>query len=264
MTAPRHCVITGAADGIGRALALRYAAAGYQITGIDVDTEQAERTRAELVQAGAQARFLHGDLASEVDIEHMLTALADSAPPDVFIHNAGISAAGPFASSDLARQQAVLDVNLLAPLLLTAGLLRWHLLAPRASLVFITSLSFFVGYPGAAVYAASKDGLASYARSLSVALAAQGFHVLTVYPGPTRTAHARRYSPDNRREARRMPPERLADDIFRAVQQRRRTLIPGSANRLLAVLGRYAPGLVERMMRKTLLEPLERLERSTP
>lgn len=98
--------------------------------------------------------------------------------------------------------------------------------------------------------------MASYARSLAVALAAENIHVLTVYPGPTRTAHARRYSPDNRREAQRMAPEKLAVAIHRAVVQRRRVLIPGFSNRLFAMAGLWMPALTEWAMRKSLFEKL--------
>lgn len=252
----KYCAITGAADGIGRALALRFAAAGYGIIGIDRDAERSEHTRAELVRGGALATFLHADLANHAEVTALLERLAAGPKIDVFIHNAGISAVGPFATSSLAQQQAVLDINLQAPLLLTAGLLRQSQLAPGGTLVYISSLSHFVSYPGAAGYAASKDGLAAYARSLAIALAPRDLHVLTVYPGPTRTAHAQRYSPDNRREHRRMPPERLAKQIFRAVLARRCALIPGAGLRLFAALGTYAPWLTAYAMRKTLFEKL--------
>jgi len=163
---------------------------------------------------------------------------------------------GAFAGSALAAQLAVLDVNLRAPLLLTAGLLARGRVAPGGTLVFIASLSVFTGYPGAAVYAASKDGVAAYARSLRVALEQRGINVLTVFPGPTRTAHARRYSPDNRREGRRMAPERLAELLAVAVERRQATLIPGAGNRLFAILGRLCPPLLDHAMRKTILEKL--------
>jgi hypothetical protein len=228
------------------------------VVGIDVDTEQATQTRVEFEQAGANISFIHADLTSEADIEHALDALASGPPLHLFVHNAGISAVGRFARSDIQRQQAVIDVNLLAPMLLTAGLLRREMLATGGSLVFVSSMSHYVGYPGAAVYAASKDGLASYARSLRVSLAPQHIHVLCVYPGPTRTAHARRYSPDNRRETRRMPPQRLAEEMFQAIERRQHVLIPGAANRALALVGRTLPGLADLMMRKTMLEKLDR------
>ncbi len=255
---PRHCVITGAADGIGRALAHRFGRAGYQVTGIDVDWERAMYTQAELVNAGVNARFALADLADPQAVEQLLETLIGRPPIDVLIHNAGINAVGPFVTSDLTAQERVLAVNLAAPLRLTAGLLGTGQLAHGCTVVALSSLSHFVGYPGAAVYAASKDGLATYMRSLSMALADHHGHTLTVFPGPTRTAHARRYSPDNRREHRRMPPEEVADAIYRAVHRRRRRLIPGRSNRLFALVGRLAPGLAAQIMRRTLFEQLVR------
>ncbi|MCU0492800.1 MAG: SDR family NAD(P)-dependent oxidoreductase [Chloroflexaceae bacterium] len=248
----KHCVITGAADGIGRALALRFGAAGYGITGVDVDEARAAQTQAELQRAGAEARFIIADLGQQAGVEHAAGELAQLPLIDVLVHNAGISAVGRFGALDLARQQAVLHLNLGAPLLLSAALLRQERMGRGGSLVFLASLSCFTGYPGAASYAASKDGLAAYARSL--AAARRDLHVLTVYPGPTRTAHARRYSPDNRRESRRMPPEQLANAIAHAVQRRQRLLIPGAGNQLFALLGHLAPRLTEWAMRKTVLE----------
>jgi short-subunit dehydrogenase len=104
--------------------------------------------------------FIGADLARPDGVAAALRRLATLSPADVFVHSAGISAVGPFAESAIARQHAVLDVNLRAPLQLTAGMLRERLLAPGATLVFIASLSVFTSYPGAPVYAASKDGLA--------------------------------------------------------------------------------------------------------
>ena len=154
------------------------------------------------------------------------------------------------------RQQDVIDVNLTSPFLLTAGLLSNHRLNQGGAVVFISSLSHFVSYPGAAVYAGTKDGVTSYAGSLSAALARDGITVLTVFPGPTRTAHAQRYSPDNSREHKRMDPANVAKQIFRAVECKERILIPGLSNRMLAAIGRLAPGLAELAMKKTLLEKL--------
>lgn len=251
-----HAVITGGADGIGRAVAERYARGGRRVTLVDRDAGRAEAVCRELRAAGGAAGVVAADLAQLQGVTDALRALAALPPAAVFVHCAGISAVGPFAVSDQAQQRRVLDVNLRAPLLLTAGLLRTGLVAPGGSLVFVASLSVFTSYPGAAVYAASKDGLAAYARSLRAALRSRDVHVLTVYPGPTRTAHARRYSPDNRREGRRMAPAQLAELIVAAVERRDAELVPGAANRLVAGMGRLLPGLAELLMRKTIFERL--------
>lgn len=250
---PKTCAITGAADGIGRALALRYAQAGYKIVGLDLDAERSAVTQQMIEAAGGTAEFILADLAQAEGLAQVAQQLADHAPFDCFIHNAGINAVGHFAQLDLAQQEKVLELNLRAPLQLTAVLLNENQLAADGQLVFLSSLSRYVSYPGAAVYAATKDGLAAYGRSLDVALPQA---VLTVFPGPTRTVHARRYSPDNSREETRMPPERLADLIYDAAENGRSTLIPGLQNRFFAQLGHYWPSLMDRAMRKVILEKL--------
>ncbi|MCB0187365.1 MAG: SDR family NAD(P)-dependent oxidoreductase, partial [Caldilineaceae bacterium] len=254
----RHCVITGAADGIGRALAEAAAAAGYAVTGIDIDRARAQQVQTALTARGHEFHFIEADLAVLDALPALVDTLAQRSPIDLLIHNAGISDVGPFCASNLARQRAVLDVNLCAPLLLNAELLGNAALTADATIVFLSSLSHFTGYPGAALYAATKDGLASYARSLAVAVAPQRQHVLTVFPGPTRTAHARRYSPDNRREARRMAPQVLAQQILQAVHAHRRILIPGPTNRAAALLGQLLPTVAEQLMRRTIYDKLRR------
>lgn len=253
----KHCLITGAADGIGKALARRFPASGYAVTGIDLDAERAKQTQQELEGTQRSVDFLIADLSNQEDLFRVAADLESKPPIDVLIHNAGINHIGLFEQSNLQAQRHVLEVNLLAPLLLTAKLLQQQRLQSQGSLVFISSLSRYVSYPGAAVYAATKDGLASYARSLSVALAAQNIRVLTVFPGPTRTAHARRYSPANSNEEGRMSPEQLADMVFRAVRSRRRILIPGYNNKLFAFAGKFLPRLTEWAMKKTILDNLD-------
>ena len=252
---PRRCFVTGVADGIGRALAHRFARAGYGVAGADIDAEKGERVMAELRDMGVEAEFIHADLRDPGCVERTIASLANGPPMDVIVHNAGVSAAGAFWKIPLEDQNSVLALNLQAPLLLTAGLIREGRVKEDGALIFIASLSCYVGYPGATVYAAAKDGLAAYARALSIALA-PGRHVMTVYPGPVRTAHAERYSPDNSRAHRRMAPETLASSIFNGLARKRRVLVPGATNRCVAALAHCWPGPFERMMRRTLFDKL--------
>ena len=246
----KHAVITGAAHGIGNALAHRFAQAGYTITGVDVDTAGAARVERELA-----ARFVIADLRSEADIARVLPELLQK-PIDVLIHNAGINAVGRFPDISIENHEQVIAVNFYAPMRLTASLLKANRMAKGASIAFISSLSHYTSYPGAATYSTTKSGLASYARSLSIALAPQNIHVMTVFPGPTRTAHARRHSPHNTREEKRMPPEKLAHHILRGIKKKKHLIVPGATNRMLALLGKYCPPLIEYAMRKVILEKL--------
>jgi short-subunit dehydrogenase len=250
----KRCLVTGAAAGIGRALLERFGRAGHALLGVDVDAERARATERELGELGVPCELRVADLTDPAAVEGVLDGLGG--PVDVLVNNAGVNCVGAFGATEWTDQRRVLDLNLTAPLLLTAGALARDLVAPGGTLVFVSSLSRFVGYPGAAGYAATKDGIASYARSLRVALAPRGLNVLTVYPGPTRTEHARRYSPEGASEERRMPPEELARRVFDAVERRRRTLVPGAGNTAFAALGHLFPALTGRAMKRAILDRL--------
>lgn len=249
----KTALITGMADGIGRALAFEFGKQGYQIIGIDFDSERSQKTQTELTQKGFTASFIQADLSQVNFLEQVLPKLQ---PVDVLINNAGISAVGAFESLNLERQKKVLSVNLRAPMQLTTAILKNNLLQPNGSLIFISSLSHYVGYPGAAVYAASKDGLATYARNLRIILKKQNQNVLVVFPGPTRTTHASRYSPNNARESKRMLPEKLAELIFHANQKRKQALFP-SSTRIMAWFGLWFPRLAEKVMKRALFDILD-------
>jgi len=253
----RRCAVTGGAQGIGRALAERFARAGFALTLIDVERSAGEAAQAELARHGTAVELLHADLAQAGDVEHLLAALAQRPPFELFVHNAGINAVGRFGALAWEEQRRVLELDLVAPLVLTGGLLRAQRLAAGGAFVCVSSLSRFISYPGASAYAASKDGLAHFARSLRAALAPHGQHVLTVYPGPTRTAHAHRHSPDNSREAQRMAPEDLAERVYRALARRRSVSVPGLGNQLMAIFGHLAPRIAERAMKRTIFDKLE-------
>ncbi|MBS12706.1 MAG: hypothetical protein CME19_14020 [Gemmatimonadetes bacterium] len=253
----KRCLITGAAAGIGRALVDVFSGKGYEIVGVDVDPRGVEQTKRALSDRGVVSTFVVADLASSDGVSRCVECLVEMPPVDVVIHNAGISAVGRLPAVPLEDQLRVIDLNLTAPMALTASLLRDERVASGGSIVFVSSLSHYVGYPGASAYASTKDGIASYARSLRAELHSADIHVLTVFPGPTRTDHARRYSPDNSRESSRMDPERLAEMICDSVLRRRATLLPGLASRLAAFAGSWFPRTMERAMVSTILNRLD-------
>ncbi len=246
----KKIVITGAADGIGKALATQFIAEGHRVIGIDVDEVRAQSTQAAL---GDNLQFIIADLSDASSLEAVIEQLGTDI--DCVIHNAGISEVGYFEQSNPDQQARVIATNLVAPMILTRHLFAHDSLKNDASIVFMSSLSHYVSYPGASIYGASKTGLASYARTLSVAYPDK--HVLTVYPGPTRTAHARRYSPDNSREAARMSPGVLAKKVITAINKRQRVLIPSIPNWIFAILGRLMPSLTNYAMRKSILEQFD-------
>ena len=255
---PMRALITGAGGGIGRALALRFSQAGFAVVGIDCDEERLQETVRLLEQTGGRASPIVHDLSDTYTTPRLVELLSRYAPFDVVIHNAGINRFGRFPHTNLDEQRRVFDVNLLTPVLLTRELLANGLLAKGCRLGFVSSLSHFVGYPGSAVYAATKSGLASFAASLAAVGPSIGFSATTIFPGPTNTRQARENSPDNAREDRRMEPRALAQKIVRAMMRRQSILVPGLANWIAASLGKRFPGLSDAVMRKALLPSNQR------
>jgi short-subunit dehydrogenase len=120
----KTCVITGAASGIGAALAEVYAKEGYFIFGIDRNQQQALEMQKKL---GEKIQFIIAELTSQAAIKRILDELPKRI--DVVIHSAGINAVGGFETVDIQKQLSVLDVNLKAPILLTKGMLECNMLS---------------------------------------------------------------------------------------------------------------------------------------
>lgn len=241
-------LITGAASGLGAALAAQCSASG-SVCALDLSPLPAPVTRQEWI--------VHDMADPDPAIWAQLgKRLAQQGPFDLVILNAGISATGRFEGIALPTHQAVIHVNLLGPMRLTQMLVADGLLAPGARLIFVASLSCFTGYPGAASYGASKDGLASFARALRKPLRRAGLHVQLVCPGPMDTPHAAQHAPEGARADRRLPPEIVAHKIL-AAPSRKFLIVPGTGAAFAAALGRAFPQTMTRIMGKILFRKLQ-------
>jgi len=243
-------LVTGAAGGLGKALVEQLVAARHVV--IALDSVPTANTYA---NAHNSSNYIV-NLASPNEIEQFVISLAASGPVDVVIHCAAVSATGRFDRIGLVLHDSVLKINLRAPMLLTSALLRNQLISTGGALVFIGSLSSYVSYPGASVYAATKDGLLSYGRSLSVELAKYGIRSLLVLPGPLRTQHAEDHSPPNSNAQSRLNPDIAARMILNAISRKQQQLVPGIRANIFRLVSIVAPRFTERFMRTHIYLPL--------
>ncbi|MEM6461132.1 MAG: SDR family NAD(P)-dependent oxidoreductase [Pseudomonadota bacterium] len=241
-------LVTGAASGLGKALVERLATDGFEIVAVDRDP----------VEEGDKVTALTADLADRAAVDRLLTELKALGPFDHVIHNAGVSATGPFETIPEAAMSRLFTVNCETPLVMTSAMLQAGYLAPGAHIIFISSISHFTGYPGASCYGASKDVLAVYAKSIRRDLRRKDLNVMTVYPGPVRTPHAARHAPPDADAAKRMDPADLADRIVRAAAKRRSVIYPGLPAKSAFVIGRLMPRGMTRLMRRMIFEKLDR------
>ena len=173
----RAGIVTGAARGIGRAVARRLASTGWMIACADIDAAAVGTVAADIGGVAIEA-----DVASEVDVEHLLAvARTRFGRIDAIVSNAGIGAFRPLAETSLADWNRVLATNLTATFLLAklaAADLRRH----RGAIVAITSTRAHMSEPDTLAYSASKGGLLALTHALAITLAPE-VRVNAVAPG---------------------------------------------------------------------------------
>lgn len=254
-------LVTGAAAGLGLALTRQFLAAGFDVVALDRDAGGLARLREE---AGGRLTPFTADLSDHAALADMAADLAGQGPFRRVVMNAGINATGSFETIPFQAQEKLIAVNLTAPMVMTAALVREEAMAAGSCLVFVSSLSRYVGYPGAATYSATKEGLAVFARSLRKPLARRKIKVLTVYPGPLDTAHAQDHSPAGADASKRMNPEQAARQILAAARHPAlagllfggAVLVPGTGPKLIALAGRLLPGPSTAIMRRIIFQKL--------
>jgi NAD(P)-dependent dehydrogenase (short-subunit alcohol dehydrogenase family) len=263
--AGRTVLVTGAGGGLGRAIALRFAAAGARIVALDRDAAAVEGLRAELENRGAACLALPCDITdADACARAVAAAVERFGTLDVLINNAGISQRSGFAATDLAVIRRVMDVNFYGAVHCTKAALP-HLVAARGLVIAVSSVAGYTPLIARTGYAASKHALHGLFESLRTEIAPLGVDVMLVCPsfiatridrnaiggdgGPVRHAQVTTGRP--------LLPEPVADRIYQGARRSRRLLLIGGTARAAWWVSRLAPGLYEKLMARRLRGELE-------
>jgi NAD(P)-dependent dehydrogenase (short-subunit alcohol dehydrogenase family) len=254
----RVVAISGAASGIGRALAQRFAAGGAAVALLDRDAAGIAELAGELPDALAVPL----DVTDEAACCDAMTAVADQfGGIDVVVCCAGISQRGLFDETEMVVFRRVMDVNFFGTLHCTKAALPW-IQQRKGSIVAISSVAGFAPLLGRSGYCASKHALHGLFDTLRVELAPEGVHVLVVCPGFTATAIERNALGSDgllarhaqTRVGRQALPEQVAADIVRACEKRRELLVLSAVGRMSHLLVRLCPRLYARLMARGLAD----------
>jgi 3-oxoacyl-[acyl-carrier protein] reductase len=180
----RIALVTGAAQGIGRAIALELSRAGATLVLADINEAKLADVAAEIQAAGGQAAPFRLDVSSEESIKSTAKAILERfGKVEILINNAGITRDGLMMSMKRADWDLVLAINLTGPFLLTQALLRPMIKNRWGRIVNMASIVGRAGQAGQVNYSASKAGLIGLTMSLAREVASRGITVNAVAPG---------------------------------------------------------------------------------
>ena len=210
----KNVLITGAASGIGRAVAARLGAEGATVGIIDMDGDGAEQTAATVREGGGRADAYRADITDTGAVEAAVGAFVKShGEIGALINNAGWDQAASFLDTEPEFWRKVIDINLFGHLNVSKIVLAQMVESGGGRVVSIASDAGRVGSTGEAVYAACKGGLVSWSKSVARELARNNITLNCVAPGPTDTPLFASFDPTGKIAAaleRAIPMKRLA------------------------------------------------------
>lgn len=186
-------IVTGAAQGIGRACAERAAREGSCVVVADIEDAAALKVVKSIEDAGGKATFCRCDVSQRLDVHNLMAAALEAyGSVDVLVNNAGVVDDRPFLELESEEFDRVLAVNLKGAFLAAQAAARQMVKqlkdgrAPGA-IVNMSSINSWFGLPDHVAYSVSKGGLMQLTKSMSVALAPHGIRVNAVGPGTIET-----------------------------------------------------------------------------
>jgi NAD(P)-dependent dehydrogenase (short-subunit alcohol dehydrogenase family) len=183
----RAAIVTGAGSGIGRAIALRYAAEGAAVAVADVQTVGGRETVEQIQQAGGQGFFIEADVTRSTDVERMVEATVNSfGHVGVLVNNAAIGGGDDILATDEATWDEIIAVVLKSVFVCTRAVLPRMLDQRRGVIINISSVNALTGL-GEEAYSAAKAGVVSLTQNIAVRYGQQGVRANIICPGTIRT-----------------------------------------------------------------------------
>jgi 3-oxoacyl-[acyl-carrier protein] reductase len=214
MTAP-VALITGATEGIGRAIAFTLGRAGYRI-GVCARTPSKLRTLlADLTGAGIAAHGHPADVGVESDVKAMVDQITRATGAvDVLVNNAGVGLLRPFEELTLEDWDTTMATNLRSLYLVTREVLPGMRARKRGAIVNISSLAGRNGFAGGTAYVASKHAVLGFGRALMLEVRKDNVRVITICPGSVDTPLIRSQSVLNPDPSKILKPEDVAETVL--------------------------------------------------
>lgn len=256
-------ILTGASEGIGRALAHQYAKHGTspkpKLVLVARNQQRLEELSNELKDQGLESIVISGDVSNRLDCETIVNKTIEHFDRiDVLINNAGITLWANFESTTgLDTSEKVMAVNFNSVLYMTHYALP-HILKTKGHLVAVSSVSGFLGVPGHAVYGASKHAIHGFYDSLRLELKEKGVDVSIVAPDFIQTEiHFRGLDGSGKPMGKRlgndiaMDADKCANIMYRGISKRQRLIITSTRGKFAYPLRGVVPEVIDALALKS-------------
>lgn len=191
MSNQRTAIVTGAARGIGAAIAARLAAAGINIAAVDLQEEHCRDTVEQINQAGGTAAAFGADVSDEQSVEELVQRIAEQlGAPTVLVNNAGVLRDNLLFKMSASDWDTVMNVHLRGHFLMSRAVQRHMTEAGWGRIINLSSTSA-LGNHGQANYSAAKAGIQGFTKTLAIELGQFGVTVNAIAPGLIETAMTR-------------------------------------------------------------------------
>ena len=208
-------IVTGAGQGIGRAIALALAKEGAVVVVNDIVPERADKVAEEIKSLGGQALALAADVSKAGEVDTLVAnTLADYKKIDILVNNAGIAKMIRLLEMTEADWDNHMNTNIKSQFLCSKAVIEHMIHQKRGKIINIASLAAHIGAPGLSAYGASKGGVAQFTKALAVEFGKYNIMVNAVSPGFTMTEmvkQAGRDRPDFMEGMDRIPLRRGAE-----------------------------------------------------
>jgi short-subunit dehydrogenase len=252
-------LITGASQGIGRALAELAVQRGLRVVAVARSTELLQQLKDSLGSASANLEIVSGDITVATDRQRMLdTAVRTFGGLDVLVNNAGVGATGHFAEAGSERLRQIMEVNVFALMEMTRVCLPEMKKGRTPALVNVSSVAGKRGIPARSEYSASKFAVEGFSEALRPELARDGIDVIVVCPGLTQTNFSQNMIEQKARmpmdHMRGMTAEAVAEATLQALRRGSRQIVLTWQARMIALVNRFFPRIADRVAARKVRE----------
>ncbi|MBN2568068.1 MAG: glucose 1-dehydrogenase [Deltaproteobacteria bacterium] len=194
----KSAIVTGAGQGIGRAIAMELAREGAKVCVADLNPDTAKQVEAEIKDLGREAMSFQVDITSLEKVQEMAQKAIDTfGAVDILVNNVGWDKIELFIDSEPETWDRVININFKGPMHCFKAILPHMIERKYGKIVSIASDSGRVGSSGEAVYSGMKGGIISFSKTIAREVARYGINVNCISPGPTDTPFFAQVAADN-------------------------------------------------------------------